>query len=72
MRLLSQALTQFGGVVETKFEATGLLCKMNITLPENVTAGPDNGSAVPHAVGFGGDGSRKGGSNVALVASQNF
>jgi two-component sensor histidine kinase len=72
MRLLSQARTQFGGVVETKFEATGLLCKMNITLPENVTAGPDNGSAVPHAVGFGGDGSRKGGSNVALVASQNF
>jgi len=40
MRLLSRALTQFGGVVETEYEATGLLCKMNITLPENATIGP--------------------------------
>jgi two-component sensor histidine kinase len=46
MRLLSQALIQFGGVVETKFEATGLLCKMSLALPENTTAGPDNGSAI--------------------------
>ena len=42
MRLLSQALTQFEGVVETKFEATGLLCKMSIPFPENTsTIGPE-------------------------------
>jgi two-component sensor histidine kinase len=46
MRLLSQALTQFEGVVETKFEPTGLLCKMSLALPENTTTGPDNGSTV--------------------------
>jgi hypothetical protein len=37
MRLLSRALVQFGGVVETEFEATGLLCNMNLPLPENTT-----------------------------------
>jgi two-component sensor histidine kinase len=47
MRLLSQALVQFGGVVEVKFETTGLLCKMSVTPAEDAkTNGPDNGSAV--------------------------
>jgi two-component sensor histidine kinase len=46
MRLLSQALTHFGGAVETKFEATGLLCKMSVTTSDDTKAiGPDNGSA---------------------------
>ena len=46
MRLLSQALTQFGGVVATKFEATGLLCKISVTISDDTKAiGPDNGSA---------------------------
>ena len=34
MRLLSQALAQFGGTVETTFEPTGLICKLTATLPE--------------------------------------
>ncbi len=46
MRLLLQALGQFGGAVETRFEATGLLCKMSVTLSENTKAiGPNNGNA---------------------------
>jgi two-component sensor histidine kinase len=35
MRLLSQALDQFGGQVETTFETTGLICKLSMTLPED-------------------------------------
>jgi hypothetical protein len=46
MRLLLQALGQFGGAVEARFEATGLLCKMSVTLSENTKAiGPNNGNA---------------------------
>ena len=38
MRLLSRALDQFGGKVETTFERTGLICKLSAALPENYTA----------------------------------
>jgi two-component sensor histidine kinase len=41
MQLLSQALSQFEGMVETEFEATGLLCKMSVALPESTTIGPE-------------------------------
>ena len=52
MRLLSQALTQFGGVVETKFETTGLVCKISITTSDDTKAiGPDNGSAATVTTG---------------------
>ena len=34
VRLLSRALDQFGGTVETTFELTGLVCKLKVTLPE--------------------------------------
>ena len=34
VRLLSRALDQFGGTVETTFESTGLVCKLKVTLPE--------------------------------------
>ena len=34
MRLLSQALAEFGGTVETTFAPTGLICKLTATLPE--------------------------------------
>jgi two-component sensor histidine kinase len=53
MRLLSQALTQFGGMVETKFEATGLRCKMNIPLPENTTLGPGETPSGEEIVSYG-------------------
>jgi hypothetical protein len=32
MLLLSRALDQFGGAVETTFEPTGLICKLSIAL----------------------------------------
>lgn len=45
MRLLAQALTQFGGAVETKFEAAGFLCKMSVTTSDDTKAiGPDKGN----------------------------
>ena len=34
VRLLSRAMDQFGGVVETTFEPTGLVCKLKVTLAE--------------------------------------
>ena len=34
VRLLSRALDQFGGTIETTFEPTGLVCKLKVTLPE--------------------------------------
>jgi hypothetical protein len=37
-RLLPRALDQFGGIVETTFEPTGLICKLIATLPEEYTA----------------------------------
>jgi two-component sensor histidine kinase len=37
LKLLSRALSQFGGGVEALFEPTGLVCKMRLTLPEGVT-----------------------------------
>ena len=37
MRLLSQALAQFGGTVETTFEPTGLIAKLSAMLPENLS-----------------------------------
>ena len=33
LRLLSRALKQFGGGTEVLFEPTGLVCRMNLTLP---------------------------------------
>ena len=53
MWLLSRALVQFGGGVEMSFEATGLLCKMSVTLPENTAVeseGTPNGKEI---VGYG-------------------
>ena len=53
MRLLSRALVQFGGAVEMSFEATGLVCKMSVTLPENndvKSEGTPNGKEI---VGYG-------------------
>jgi two-component sensor histidine kinase len=54
LKLLSRALTQFGGTVETFFEPTGLTCKMNLTLPAatlnsigNNVSGPRSVSAIP-------------------------
>jgi two-component sensor histidine kinase len=38
MRLLSRALDQFGGTVETVFEPTGLICKLSAALPEKNVA----------------------------------
>ena len=37
-RLLSSALEQFGGTVETIFEPTGLICRLSATLPEENAA----------------------------------
>ena len=34
VRLLSRAMDQFGGTVETTFEPTGLVCKLKVTLAE--------------------------------------
>ena len=47
MRLLSQALDQFGGTVETIFEPTGLICKLSATLPENLSTNAQ--SVLPNA-----------------------
>ena len=35
LRLLARALGQFGGAVETNFDASGLNCKMNLTIPQS-------------------------------------
>ena len=35
MQLLSRALDQFGGAVETTFEPTGLICKLSVALTED-------------------------------------
>jgi two-component sensor histidine kinase len=35
-RLLSQALDQYRGSVETTFEATGVTCKLTVMLPEDI------------------------------------
>ncbi len=35
MRLLSRALDQFGGAVETTFKPTGFICRMNVALPDD-------------------------------------
>jgi two-component sensor histidine kinase len=37
LKLLSRALSQFGGGVETLFEPTGLVCKMKLTLPDGAS-----------------------------------
>ena len=47
MRLLSQALAQFGGTVETTFEPTGLIAKLSATLPGNLSTNAK--SIVPNA-----------------------
>lgn len=38
MRLLSRAMDQFDGAVETVFEPTGLICKLSVVLPERSPA----------------------------------
>jgi len=38
-RLMSRALDQFGGRVETAFETTGLVCKLSLILQERVPTG---------------------------------
>jgi len=43
VRLVSRAMDQFGGTVETNFEPTGLVCKLKVSLPERTP------SLVPHA-----------------------
>jgi two-component sensor histidine kinase len=40
LKLLSRALSQFGGAVETLFEPTGVVCKMKLTLPDGATTNP--------------------------------
>ncbi|MGB7855102.1 MAG: sensor histidine kinase, partial [Pseudolabrys sp.] len=47
VRLLSRALDQFGGTVETTFESTGLVCKLKVTLPKRTP------SIVPDITGKG-------------------
>lgn len=44
-RLVSRALDRFGGVVETIFETSGLICKMTVTLSGRTS------SIVPDIVG---------------------
>jgi two-component sensor histidine kinase len=39
MLLLSRALDQFGGTVETNFGPTGLICKMKLTIPQSRAGG---------------------------------
>jgi two-component sensor histidine kinase len=55
MQLLSRALDQFGGTVETTFEPTGLICKLTVPLPENSIApdatSPDEGRELTSAFG---------------------
>jgi two-component sensor histidine kinase len=53
MRLLSRALVQFGGGVEMSFEATGLLCKMSVTLPENIAVESEGTPSGKEIVGYG-------------------
>ena len=33
-RLLTRALDQFGGTIETVFETTGLICRLSVNVPE--------------------------------------
>lgn len=49
MRLLSQALAQFGGTVETTFEPTGVICNLSAMLPENLSTNAQ--SIVPNVSG---------------------
>jgi two-component sensor histidine kinase len=35
LRLMARALDQFGGAVETNFDASGLNCKMNLIIPQS-------------------------------------
>jgi two-component sensor histidine kinase len=44
MRLLTGALDRFGGIVETNFEPTGLVCKMRLKLPEDDRIAAEDGS----------------------------
>ena len=52
-QLLSRALVQFDGAVETSFEATGLLCKMSVMLSANAISGSDGTAAGEQIVGYG-------------------
>ena len=46
-RLLSRSMDQFGGTFETTFEASGIICKMSVMLPERTP------SIVPDVTGKG-------------------
>jgi two-component sensor histidine kinase len=52
-RLLSVALDQFGGTVETTFQPTGVICKLTAMHAENLSTNPQNilpeGSVAPNA-----------------------
>jgi hypothetical protein len=37
-RLLSRALQQFGGAIQSRFEPTGLICDMSLILPRESAA----------------------------------
>jgi len=43
-RLLSRALCQFGGTIESKFEPTGLICEMSLMLPQEPDPLPNVGT----------------------------
>jgi two-component sensor histidine kinase len=48
IRLLSRAMDQFGGTVETVFEPTGLICKLRVVIPERkLGVVPDVTAKVP-------------------------
>ena len=48
VRLVSRAMDQFGGTVETNFEPTGLICKLKVSLSEHTSnLVPDSPSTGP-------------------------
>ena len=49
MLLLSRALDQFGGAVETAFEPTGLICKLSVALTDNSPSIAPHGTREPSA-----------------------
>ncbi len=52
-RLLSRALTQFGGEIESQFERNGLVCAMSLMLPKQPEPQTVIGSGASEALGSG-------------------
>jgi hypothetical protein len=48
-RLLSRALQQFGGAIQSRFEPTGLICEMSLILPREPAAASTPTPKVPRA-----------------------